>query len=80
MELLSLCRRVLKTLNTEMLLLMRSSSNVMKTMMGLLVCKSTCTANACYASDEFVQKYVETRQKLQERRTECMHKIVDHAR
>ena len=31
-------------------------------------------------SNEFVLKYVETRQKLQERRTECMQKIVDHAR
>lgn len=48
--------------------------------MAQSVCKSASTANASKPRDEFVNKYVETRMKLQERRTECMHKIVDHAR
>lgn len=63
-----------------MRLLTRYSSSVTKMMMARSVCKSACTANTSIPREEFVNKYVETRMKLQERRTECMHKIVDHAR
>ena len=63
---------------------MRFLNSVMKITMVPYLCK--CLLSCALLTsiwifrDEFVSKYVETRQKLQERKIECMQKIVDHAR
>jgi len=35
---------------------------------------------ACVCSDEYIHKYIDTRNKLEERQGEVMRNIVDHAR